>query len=46
MNPAPGESSEWSPELAKVIKTLWGDPSIKRIYAERDRLFALNDGAG
>lgn len=33
-------------EVGNMMRTLWSEETIKEVYAERDRLFNINDGAG
>lgn len=35
-----------SPEMGQYCKTLWADPVLRNVYAQRDLIFNLNDGAG
>lgn len=35
-----------SAQVGSQVKTLWAEETIKEVYAERDRLFNINDGAG
>lgn len=35
-----------SASVGAMLKALWADSALKTTYAERDRLFNLNDGAG
>lgn len=35
------------PEIGRVMQQLWDDPSVKRLYANRDHLLGtVNDGCG
>mmetsp|Transcript_22789 Transcript_22789/g.25370 ORF Transcript_22789/g.25370 Transcript_22789/m.25370 type:complete len:352 (-) Transcript_22789:108-1163(-) len=41
--PAAGDS--WSPEIAQMIKLLWKDAGIKRVFDMRNGYYQLNDSA-
>lgn len=34
-----------APEMGQYCKTLWNEAAIRGVYAQRDLLFNLNDGA-